>query len=62
IKLPRLGTSREKLTDLYGSGTRLDRELRRLMTGNEGTAAMPSFDREPWWTIQKTVRITPASS
>lgn len=60
IKLPRLGSSREKLTDLYGSGTRLDRELRRFMTGTEGTAAMPSFDREPWWTVQKTIRITKA--
>lgn len=61
IKLPRLGSSREEISDLYGSGARLDRELRQAMTGQVGTAAMPSFDREPWWTVAKTVRIQPAS-
>ncbi|MEM9154665.1 MAG: hypothetical protein AAGB13_06445 [Cyanobacteria bacterium P01_F01_bin.33] len=57
IKLPRLGTLRDELSDLYGTGVCLDRELRKVLTGRQGTAAMPSFEREPWWTMQKTVLI-----
>jgi hypothetical protein len=59
LSLPNLGTRTTYSTDLYGSGSRLDRDLRRVVLGQEGTAALPKFDDDPWWTMAEAIRIVP---
>ena len=57
FRLPNLGTRTEAPSDSYGSGARLDRDLRNVMLGETGTAPMPQFGADPWWCTQRLVRV-----
>ncbi len=57
LELPPLGQPYEPSTDPYGSGSRLDRDLRRVILGKSGSTPMPSFDADPWWCQAQRVEI-----
>ncbi|MGF1575572.1 MAG: hypothetical protein ACFCU9_06445 [Cyanophyceae cyanobacterium] len=57
LELPSLGQPYEPSTDPYGSGSRLDRDLRRLITGKSGMTPLPSFETDPWWCQSQSVEI-----
>ena len=57
FRLPNLGTRKDVPTDYYGSGARLDRDLRKVMLGETGTAPIPQFGTDPWWCTERLVRV-----
>ena len=57
FRLPNLGTRQEAPSDYYGSGARLDRDLRKVMLGETGTAPIPPFGTDPWWCTERLVRV-----
>ena len=57
FRLPSLGTRKDVPSDYYGSGARLDRDLRSVMLGETGTAPIPQFGTDPWWCTERLVRV-----
>lgn len=57
FRMPNLGTRQDIPSDYYGSGARLDRDLRKVMLGETGTAPIPPFGTDPWWTTEWLVRV-----
>lgn len=56
--MPPLGQRQDPPTDPYGSGSCLDRELRRLLLGLVGNTPLPDFAADPWWCQSQVVRVT----
>ncbi|NJK62116.1 MAG: DUF4384 domain-containing protein [Synechococcaceae cyanobacterium SM2_3_1] len=56
--MPPLGQRQDPPTDPYGSGSCLDRELRRLLLGLVGNTPLPDFAADPWWSQTQVVRVT----
>ena len=57
LELPSLGARKDVTTDYYGSGARLDRDLRAAILGATGTAPVPQFTDDPWWTMSESIRV-----
>ena len=57
FRLPNLGTRKDVPSDYYGAGSRLDRDLRKVMLGETGTAPIPQFGTDPWWCTERLVRV-----
>ncbi|MDX2271764.1 MAG: hypothetical protein NW237_07420 [Cyanobacteriota bacterium] len=55
--MPPLGQRLDPPSDPYGTGSRLDRDLRRALLGKVGSTAFPPFVSDPWWTEQQQVRV-----
>lgn len=55
--MPPLGQRQEVPTDPYGTGSRLDRDLRRAIIGKSGTTPLPSFTDSLWWSQQQGIRV-----
>jgi hypothetical protein len=55
--MPPLGQRLDPPTDPYGSGSGLDRELRRLLLGLTGNTPLPDFATDPWWCQTQGVRV-----
>ena len=55
--MPPLGQRQEVPTDPYGSGSRLDRDLRRAIMGKSGSTPLPNFTDSLWWCQQHKVRV-----
>ncbi len=60
LTMPALGERLEVPSDPYGSGARLDRDLRAAIIGDTGTTPMPSFEDEPWWCFLQPIRVEAA--
>ncbi len=61
LVLPTLGQPLTVTTDPYGSGSRLDRDLRQALSGQIGTTPIPEFTLDPWWCQKQVVQIVAAS-
>jgi hypothetical protein len=57
LQLPSLGQKIDPITDPYGAGSRLDRDLRKIMLGLVGSTPLPDFVEDPWWCQQQSIRI-----
>ncbi len=55
--MPPLGQRLETPTDPYGSGSRLDRDLRRVILGLTGNTPLQPFQENPWWSQVQAVRV-----
>lgn len=55
--MPPLGQRQEVPTDPYGTGSRLDRDLRRAIMGKTGSTPFPNFTDSLWWCQQQVVRV-----
>jgi hypothetical protein len=60
LLMPPLGQRVDIPTDPYGSGSRLDRELRQAILGKVGSAPIPNFNADPWWSQKQTIRVEKA--
>ncbi|WP_156820157.1 hypothetical protein [Synechococcus sp. PCC 7336] len=57
LNMPSLGTRKDVTSDYYGSGARLDRELRLAILGQAGTSPLPQFFDDPWWATEERIRV-----
>ncbi|MFS8810831.1 hypothetical protein NW814_09910 [Synechococcus sp. R65.1] len=58
MAMPPLGQRLEPPSeDPYGSGSRLDREVRLAILGKAGSTPMPAFAEDPWWCMEQAVKI-----
>lgn len=57
LLMPPLGQRIDIPTDPYGSGSRLDRELRQAVLGKIGSAPLPNFNSDPWWTQKQSICV-----
>lgn len=55
--MPPLGQRQEVPTDPYGTGSRLDRDLRRAIIGKSGSTPLPNFTDSLWWCQQQVIRV-----
>lgn len=58
--MPPLGQRQEVPTDPYGTGSRLDRDLRRAIMGKSGMTPLPNFTDSLWWCQQQMIRVVSA--
>lgn len=55
--MPPLGQRMDPPTDPYGTGSRLDRDLRQSILGQVGSTAVPDFVDDPWWCQTQMVQV-----
>lgn len=56
--MPPLGQRLEPPSeDPYGTGSRLDRDIRLAILGKSGSTPLPPFAEDPWWCLEQAVQI-----
>jgi hypothetical protein len=56
--MPPLGQRLEPASeDPYGTGSRLDRDIRLAILGKSGNTPLPAFVEDPWWCLEQAVQI-----
>ncbi|MEN9202191.1 MAG: hypothetical protein Q6K80_06500 [Thermostichus sp. DG_1_6_bins_120] len=56
--LPPLGQRLEPPSeDPYGTGSRLDRDIRLAILGKSGNTPLPAFVEDPWWCLEQAIQI-----